>query len=160
MHFEYIYYAESIDYVNTYILAMLQWTKVSFATVLSTFYCYFASDAWKCINYCTHCRKLKCIHYYSCNFRLFTFCYRSDSICKAFTTYNPCWYVYRLICWYAPSIFLDNKYSYTISWRESLEKLVRYTTYRQYCVVWAMFNKLFESDIYIHIFWFQNIFIT
>ena len=48
MHFEYIYYAESIDYVNTYILAMLQWTKVSFATLLSAFYKYFAPDAHKC----------------------------------------------------------------------------------------------------------------
>ena len=33
------------------------------------------------------------------------------------------------ICWYASIIFLDNKYSHTISWWESLEKLVRYTTY-------------------------------
>ena len=77
-----------IDNVNTYIEATLQWTKVSYATLLITFYCYFASDAWKCINYCTHCRKLKGIHYYSCNFRLFTLYYKSDSICKTFTTYS------------------------------------------------------------------------
>ena len=72
---------------------MLQSTKVSFATLLSTFYSYFASDALKCINYCMHCRKLKCIHYYSYNFRLFAFYYKSNSICKTFTAYNPCRYV-------------------------------------------------------------------
>ena len=32
------------------------------------------------------------------------------------------------ICWCTSSIFLDNQYSHTTSWRESLEKLVWYTT--------------------------------
>ena len=79
---------ESIDYVIIYVQATLQWTKVSFATLWSTFYYWFASDDQKCINYCTHCRKLKCIHYYSFNFRLFMFYYKSDSICKTITSYN------------------------------------------------------------------------
>ena len=135
---------ESIDNVIFYILAKLQWAKVSFATLLSKFYCLFASDAWKHINYCMHCRNLKCIHYYSFNFRLFTFDHKSDSICKTITTYNPCGY----ICWYTSSIFLDNKHSHTISWQESHEKLVRYTSYMWYCVVWSIFNKVFSSIIY------------
>ena len=92
MRIEYIYDAESIDNVVFYIQAMLHRTKVSFATLLSTYYFYFASDAWKCIHYCIHCRKSKCIHYYSCNFRLFTFYYNSDSIWKTFTKYNTCRY--------------------------------------------------------------------
>ena len=89
MHVECIDTQESIDCVNIYILAMLQWAKVSLATLLSTFYCYFASDVWECINYCMHCRKLIRIHYSLCNYRLFTFHYKRDSICKAFTTSNP-----------------------------------------------------------------------
>jgi hypothetical protein len=92
MHVECIDTTESIDYVIIYIQAALLSTKVSLATLLSTFYCYFASDDQKCIHYCTHCRKLKCIHYSSCNFRFFTFCYKSDSICKTFTPCNPCRY--------------------------------------------------------------------
>ena len=36
---------------------------------------------------------LKCIHYYSCNFRLFMFYYKSNSMYKTFTTCNPCIYV-------------------------------------------------------------------
>ena len=95
-----------------YIKATPQQTKVSFETVLSTFYSYFAYDAWKFINYCKHCRKLKCIHYYSCHFRLFMFYYKSNSICKTITACNTCIYIY----WYTSSIFLDNKYSLTISW--------------------------------------------
>ena len=63
------------------------------------------------------------------------------------------------ICWYASIIFLDNKYSHTISWWESLEKLVRYTTYVGYCVVWAIFNKKFQCILYPYIC-FENIFLT
>ena len=55
---------EGIDHVTIYILAMLQSAKVSLATLLSTLYFYFTSDAQKCIHYCTHYRKLKCTHYY------------------------------------------------------------------------------------------------
>ena len=117
---------EGIDYVIISILAMLQWAKVSFKTVLSTFYFYFASDDRKCINYCMHCRKLKCIHRYSCNSRLITFHYKCGSICKAFTNIHSIY-----ICWDTSSIFLENKCSHTISWWESLEKLVRYTTNMQ-----------------------------
>ena len=47
MHVERIDTTESIDHVILYILATLQWAKVSLATVLSTFYCYFASDDQK-----------------------------------------------------------------------------------------------------------------
>ena len=47
----------------------------------------------KCINYCAHCRKLKCIHYSSCNVKLFTLYCKSDSIFKTLTTYYPCRYV-------------------------------------------------------------------
>ena len=82
--------AYSHNLVIIYILATLQWANVSFASLLSTFYHYFASDDQKCINYCMHCRKLKCIHYYSCIFRLFTFDYTRGSNCKGFTTYNLC----------------------------------------------------------------------
>ena len=130
---------EIIEYVIIYIQAKLQWTKVSLATLFNVFYCYFACDAWKCINYCMHGRKLKCIHYSSCNFRLFTFYHKSNSTCKTITTYNPC----RYVCWYTYSIFLANKYNHTISCQESFEKFNRYTTYVRYCVVWAIFNKLF-----------------
>ena len=93
MHVERIDTTESIDYVIIYILAMLQLAKVTLATLLSTLYCYFASDDQKCINYCMHCRKLKCIHYYSFNFRLFIFDHKSDSICKTIKAYNACIYV-------------------------------------------------------------------
>ena len=93
MHVECIYDADSIDNVVIYIEAMLQWTQVSFATLLITFYKYFASDARRCINYCTHDRKLKCIHYYSCTFRLFTLYYKSGSIYETFKIYNPCRHV-------------------------------------------------------------------
>ena len=41
----------TLDNVVIYIKAMLQSTKVSFATPLSTFYCYFAIDAQKSINF-------------------------------------------------------------------------------------------------------------
>ena len=154
MHVEHINTTESIDHVITYILAMPQWAKVSLATLLSTLYCYFASDDQKRICYCTHCRKLKCIHYYSCNFRFFTFNYKSGSICKTITTY----YAWRFICWYTYYIFLDNKYSHTISWRESFAKLIRYTTYVGYWAVWAILNTLFESDKYAYILILEHIY--
>ena len=48
MHVEHIDTPDSIDNGIIYILAMLQWTKVSFATLLSAFYKYFAPDAHKC----------------------------------------------------------------------------------------------------------------
>lgn len=47
----------------------------------------------------------------------------------------------------------------TISWWESLMKHMRYSTYKRYCVVWAMFHAYFHK-IYMHIFWFQNMFST
>ena len=89
---------ESIDYVIFYIQAMLQWVKVSFATLLSIFYCYIASDIRKCINYCLHCRKLKCIHFYTFNFRKITFDHKSDSMSKTIPVYCQCGYK----CWYTP----------------------------------------------------------
>ena len=46
----------------------------------------------KFINYCSNCRKLKCIHYYAFNFRLCMFYYKKISVCKTFTTYNACQY--------------------------------------------------------------------
>ena len=92
LHVERIDATEGIDHVTIYILATLQWAKVSLATLLCTFCFYFASDDQKCIHYCTHCRKLKCIHYSTCNFRLFTFHYKRDSICKTIKAYNPCIY--------------------------------------------------------------------
>ena len=144
MHVQSIDSPESIDYVIIYILATLEWAKVSFWTLLITFYFYFTSDAWKRNNDCMHCRNLKCIHYNSFNFRLLIFDHKGDSICKTIKTYNPCGY----ICWYTSSIFLDNKHSHTISWQESHEKLVRYTSYMWYCVVWSIFNKVFSSIIY------------
>ena len=146
MHIDCNYNAESVDYVNTYILATPQWRKVSFATLLSTFYYYLASDAWRCLNYCTHCRKLIYIHYYSCNFRLSTFYYKSNSICKTFTTCDPCIYVDLPLSY---SLITNTS---TISGQESLEALVLYTTsYLQYCMVWAIFHKLFEHYIYAYI---------
>ena len=93
MHVERIDTTESIDYVIIYILAMLQLAKVTLATLLSTLYCYFASDDQKCINYFMHCSKLKCIHYSLSNSRLFTFHYKRDSICKTIKAYNACIYV-------------------------------------------------------------------
>ena len=101
----------------------------------------------KCINYCMHCRKLKCIHYSSCNFILFTFHHKRDSICKTITPYNLCGYK----CWYTSSILLDNKPSDTISWQESHEKLVRYTSYVWYCVISSILNKVCKSNIYAYI---------
>ena len=92
MHIECIDTTDSIDHVIICTLAMLQWVKVSLATLLSTFYCYFAPDDQKCINSCMHCWKLKCIHY-SSNFRFFTFYYKRDSFCATCTTYNPCVFV-------------------------------------------------------------------
>ena len=92
MHIECIDTTDSIDHVIICTLAMLQWVKVSLATLLSTFYCYFAPDDQKCINSCMHCWKLKCIHY-SSNFRFFTFYYKHDSFCATCTTYNPCVFV-------------------------------------------------------------------
>ena len=111
MHVQSIDSPESIDYVIIYILATLEWAKVSFGTLLSTFYFYFTSDAWRCNNDCMHCRNLKCIHYNSFNFRLLLFDHKGGSICKTIKTYNPCGY----ICWYTSSIFLDSKHSHTIS---------------------------------------------
>ena len=89
IHFQSIDSPESIDNVIIYILATLQWAKISFATLLSTFCFYFTSDAQKCINYCMPCRNLICIHYYSFNFRLFIFDHKSNSICKTIKAYNP-----------------------------------------------------------------------
>ena len=45
MNVEYISDADSIDFVIIYIEATPQGTKVSFATLLGTFYYYFAYDA-------------------------------------------------------------------------------------------------------------------
>ena len=115
----------------------VSWTNVSFATLLSTFLTTLLFDAWKCINYCTHCRNLKCIHYYSFNFRLFIFDHKGNSVCETIKTFNPSEYK----CWYTSSIFLDNKHSHTISCQESHEKLVSYTSYMWYCVVWSILNK-------------------
>jgi hypothetical protein len=148
MHVECIDNTESIDYVIIYIQATLQWVKVSFAIQLSTFYCYFASDNRKCINYCLHCRKLKCIHYYSSNFRHDMFDHKSDSICKTIPIYCPCRYKW----WYTSSIFLDSKYSHTVSWRESVKKLVGYSIYMQLSVDWATLNKVFKSTTFAYIF--------
>ena len=121
MHVECIDSPESIDNVIIYILAMLQWAKISFATLLSTFYFYFTSDARKCINYCMHCRNLICIHYYSFNFRLFIFDHKGDSICKTIKAYNPCIYVDTPL----PYSLITN--TDTQTWQESHEKLFRYT---------------------------------
>ena len=92
MYIEHIDTTERIDYVIIYILATLQRVKVSLATLLSTFYFYFASDYQKCINLCKNCRKLKSIHYYSCNFRLFMLHYKHNFICMAFPKNKPCIY--------------------------------------------------------------------
>ena len=80
MHIKSIDSTESIDNVIIYILATLQWAKISFATLLSTFCFYFTSNAQKCINYCMHCRNMIFIHYYSFNFRLFMFYHKSNSM--------------------------------------------------------------------------------
>ena len=121
IHVQSIDSPESIDNVIIYILATLQWAKVSLATVLSTFYFYCTSDARKCIHYCMHCRKLICIHYYSFNFRLFIFDHKSDSICKTIKAYNPCIYADKPL----PYSLITNIDTQT--WQESHEKLVRYT---------------------------------
>ena len=78
MHVEHIDAAERIDYVNIYILATLEWAKVSLATLLSTFYCYFASDAGKwliivCI--VENWNALNILHV------ILTLNYQSDSFC-------------------------------------------------------------------------------
>ena len=137
---------EIIDYVIIFIQAMLQWTKVSLATLLSTFYCYLAFDDRKCIHYCMHCRKLKCIHYYSFNFRLFTFYYKSDSICKFCTNMKSIH-----ICWYTSSIFLDKKYRNTISWREFFAKLVSILRTWDTISVWAILNQQPKCNTYAYI---------
>ena len=156
MHFEHIDTTESIDYVIIYILALLQWAKVSLETLLSTFYYYFASDAWIYIHYCMHCRKLKCIHYSysSCNFRLFTFYYKSNPFCATCTTYNPCVYVdaplpYSLITNIATQFLGRNLL------RNLFEILHMWDTewFEQYSINY--FNV-----IHMHIFWFENIFLT
>ena len=153
MHVECIDTPEGTDHVIIFILAMLQWAKVSLAILLSTFYCYFASDDQKCINYCTHCRKLKCIHYYSCNFRLFTIHYERDSICKAFTTYNPCIFadtplLYSLITNIATQLLggnlLKNSFDIPRKWD---------TEWFKQCSI----NYLYA--MYMHIFWLENIFL-
>ena len=118
LHVERIDAVEGIDHVIIYILATLQWAKISFATLLSTFYSCFASDARKCINHCMHCRNLKCIHYYSFNFRLFIFDHKSDSICKTIKAYNACIYVDTPL----PYFLITNTEIQT--WQESHEKLV------------------------------------
>ena len=59
--------------------------------------------------------------------------------------------IHVYIYWCASSIFLDNNYSHTTSWQESLEKLLWYTTSMGYWVVWAIFNKLFECNKHVYI---------
>jgi hypothetical protein len=115
MHFQSIAFPESIDNVIIYILATLQWAKISFDTLLSTFYFYFTSDARKCINCCMHCRNLKCIHYYSFNFRLFIFDHKGDSNsnCKTIKAYNSCVYTNAP----HPYSFITN--TDTQTWQES-----------------------------------------
>ena len=154
MHVERIDTTESIHHVIIYILAMLQWSKVSLVTLLSTVYCYFASDDQKCIHYCTHCRKLKCIHYYSCNIRLFTFYYKRDSICKAFTTYNPC------IC-------VDTPLPYSLITNTATQilggNLLRnlFDIQHTWDTVWfEQYSIYYFNVVCMHIFWFENIFIT
>ena len=121
IHVQSIDSPESIDNVIIYILATLQWAKISFATLLSTFCFYFTSDAQKCINYCMHCRNLIFIHFYSFNFRLFIFDHLGDSICKTIKAYNPCIYADTPL----PYSLITNIDTQT--WQESHEKLVRYT---------------------------------
>jgi hypothetical protein len=85
MNVEHIDTTGSIDYVIIYILAMLQWAKVSFATVLSTFNCYFASDdgnASIIVRIVENWYSFIIIHVI---LDFLTFYYKSDSICKAFT---------------------------------------------------------------------------
>ena len=146
---------ESIDYIIIYIEAMLQWVKISIATLLSTFYCYFASDDRKCINYCSHCRKLKCIHYYSFNFRQNTFYHKSDSICKTIPTYCPCRYKY----WYTSSIFLHSNTATKFLGVQLLgNSLYRVYSCKFVYIVqhWIKYLNL----VYLHISWFENKYIT
>ena len=141
MHVQSIDSPESIDNVIIYILATLQWAKISFATLLSTFYFYLTSYARKCINYCMHCRHLKYIHYYSFNFRLFIFDHKSDAICKTIKAYNAFIYVDTP----PPYSLIPN--TDTQTWQESHEKLVWYTKYVWCCVIWSILNKVLQSKI-------------
>ena len=139
MHIESFDTAESIDYVTINIQAMLQWTKISFATLLSTFYIYFASNAWKCIHYCTHCRKLKSIHHYSYNLETLHFTTKNNSFCKTFTTYNPSKIVdtplpYSMITDTATQFLGRNLWQNSLGW---------VTTYVRYFLVWAIFSCQF-----------------
>ena len=154
MHIECIYDAESIHNVITYIKAMLQWAMVPFTTLLSTFFKYFASDPWRCINYCAHCKKIEVHHYYSCNLRLFTLYYKCYSIYKTFTTYIPCRYVdtplsYSMIKNTATQLLSRNLLRNLLGMIHTCNTL----WFEQYSI--SYFNL-----IYMHIFWIPNIFIT
>ena len=46
MHIECINTTESMDFATFYCQTTLQWTKISFATLLSIFYKFFAPDTW------------------------------------------------------------------------------------------------------------------
>ena len=103
---------------------------------------------------CAHFYKLKGIHYYTWNFRLFVFYSKITSICKTSTAYNPCIYVdmplpYSLIPNTAKQ-FLDGNLLRNLLGILHTWNTVWFEQYSvQYCHV-----------VYMHIFWFQNIFIT
>ena len=101
-----------------------------------------------------HCRKLKCIHYSSSCFRLFTLYYKNDSFCATCTTYNPGVYVdaplpYSLITNIATQFLGGNLL------RNLFDILHLWDTecYEQYSI--SYFNV-----IYMCIFWLENIFLT
>ena len=84
-----------MDNVIIFILATLQWAKVSLATLMSTFYYYFASDDQKCINYFIVCIIENWYAFIILHeiFRHFLFNYKNYSFCASFTTYNPSIYI-------------------------------------------------------------------
>ena len=154
LHVERIDATEGIDHVTIYILATLQWAKVSLATLLSTFYCYFASDDWKCIHYCMHCRNWNAfiiLHV------ILDFLHLTTNVTPSVRpsqTYNPCVYVdaplpYSLITNIATQLLGGNLLRNLFDIRQTWDT----EWFEQY---WINYFNV----IYMHIFWHQNIFLT
>ena len=116
-------------------LAMLQWTKVSFAAYWahSTDTLLLMTGIASIIVCIVESWSAFIIIHIILDFLHFT---TNATPSVRPSQHYPC----RYKCWYTSSVFLYSKYSHTISWQESLKKLVRDIAYVQCCVEWAILN--------------------
>ena len=154
LHVECIDATEGIDHVIIYILAMLQWSKVSLATVLITFYCYFASDDRKCIHYCTHCRKLNAFIILHVILDFLCFTTNVTPSVRPSQIYNPCVYVdaplpCSLIANTATQLLGGNLLRNSFDIRQTWDT----EWFKQYTIKYIYVRHM-------HIFWLDNIFLT